>query len=301
LAKIAILEEFDLYLTYSWSSVNHGICGHTYEVIEYYHILKDHFNVGILLCEDITPVTFMLAIQDKYNFTYDEIDDILKNTRFINRPSLLRGKNILFTDGGVRSTSKLTLLFDNIIHFACGDKEVKNNSKDNTYILQDNRVYDPVYRNGINYKKKILFNRLKHLKEAPTKNLIYATKNCRDIPDELYSELEGIYQEDFICLTTDGEVDGVSDRFKFLDMPVPALFEMFDTYIYTPIPRHFDCSPRFIAECHFYDKIVHYHNIDYLEEDSGLKWRKHDIENDFESLYLTPKDGIIEILKRIME
>jgi hypothetical protein len=44
---------YDLWLSYTWSKNNHGICGHTFEVIDYYYILKKHFKVGILIGEDI--------------------------------------------------------------------------------------------------------------------------------------------------------------------------------------------------------------------------------------------------------
>lgn len=304
-SKILVLDKHDLYLTYSWSSVNHGICGHTYEVIEYFTILKEHFNVGILLCEDITPATFRLAIADKYNFDPVDVDYILDNTVFINRPSLLKGKDILFTDGGVKSTSKLTLLFDHIFHFACGDKEVKNNTKDNTYILQDNRIYEAVRHNGIDYKKKILFNHLRPVRTSANNTLVYATKNCRDIRTDMYSELADEHEGTFLCLTTDGKPldlpENIEDRFRFVAMPVVNLFSRFDKYIYTPVPRHFDCSPRFIAECHFYEKEVVYKDIDYLTEDLGLYWRKHDIQYDFGSLYLNDDDEIIDILKEIIE
>jgi hypothetical protein len=36
---------YDLWLSYTWSSNNHGICGHTYEIIDYYYILKNHFKL----------------------------------------------------------------------------------------------------------------------------------------------------------------------------------------------------------------------------------------------------------------
>jgi hypothetical protein len=90
-----------------------------------------------------------------------------------------------------------------------------------------------------------------------------------------------------------------------LTAPVENIFEKFDTYIYTPTgidgsiaQISFDCSPRFIAECKYYNKNVIYHNIDekYLSVDTGLKWRRHDIENSFEKLYLNDSDEIIDIL-----
>ena len=192
-------------------------------------------------------------------------------------------------------------MFDNIIHFACGDKEVKNNNKDNTYILQDDRVYEPVLKNGINYKKKILFNHLKGIRKADNKSLVYVTKNCRDISLDVFSELAETYASEFIYLASEPkELGKLSCRFEHLEMPVIDLFTKFDTYIYTEVPRHFDCSPRFIAECAFYNKKVIYHNIDYMAEDLGLKWRVSDILNDFNSIRLQDNDEIIDILKGII-
>jgi hypothetical protein len=92
-------------------------------------------------------------------------------------------------------------------------------------------------------------------------------------------------------------------------MPVKNIFERFSTYIYTPTysvtnPKHgcFDCSPRFIAECAFYNKDIIYHNItdEYLSRDTGLKYRRHDIENNMDSIILTPQDDIINILHEIL-
>ena len=82
--------------------------------------------------------------------------------------------------------------------------------------------------------------------------------------------------------------------------PVDNLFDKFSTYIYTPVPRKWDCSPRFIAECKYYGKEVIYHNIDYWDVDLGLYWRKHDIDNEFDSLFLRDADEIIPILQGLI-
>jgi hypothetical protein len=295
LSKIVQLNpKYDLWLSYSWSDNNHGICGHTYEVIDYYHILKNHFKVGILLCEDIDWETFELSIKSKYNFTDIELQDIKDNTVFNNRPNLIKGSNILFTDGGVVNMETITLLFNNIFYFACGNKEIKDNDKDNVYILQDDRVYEPVKRNGFNYKKRILFDRLKPIGDSKDQVLIYATKNCRHISN-------------FTDYTKYGKIIAIVNSIpksesgiEFLMPPVDNIFEQFNTYVYTPIPRKWDCSPRFIAECKHYGKKVIYHNIDYWEEDHGLRVRKWDIDNDFDSLHLKDNDDIIEILKGVI-
>ena len=303
-------KEYELWLTYSWSNDNHGICGHTFEVIDYYHILKNHFKVGILLAEDIDMNMFVQAIQEKYDFNTDELKDIKRNTLFKKRPRLVSGSNIIFTDGGVLSTKDSTLLFDNIFHMACGDKEVKDNIKENVWILQDDRVYDPVTLNGINYKKKILFSRLKRLKRPALfpgwlrTIMLYSTKNCRNIPEAQIKKISNKYKGYHIMVLTNSENKGKdSEWIKYYEVPTKDLFNRFIMYYYTPIERKHDCSPRFIAECRHYNKQVVYDskiNDEYLQTDLGLKYRMQDIEEDFESLYLEENDDIINIIKNII-
>lgn len=301
-SKILQLDkDYDLWLSYSWSNNNHGVCGHTFEVIEYYTILKNQFKVGIFLAEDIDWVTLEDSIRSKYDFNEAEIADFKANTVFSKRPSLVSGKNIIFTDGGVRSTNDCVLLFDNIVHLACGDLEIKNNSEDNVWILQDDRVYNPVLKNGVDYKKKILFDRFKTIGHSDTRALLYGTKNCRDIKQSDYEEISRIVHSGIIAITNeenkpDYEVAGI----EFVVPPLDNIFEKFDTYIYTPVDRKWDCSPRFIAECRYFEKEVIYYKIDYWDEDKGLYWRQWDIENDFESIALTDEDDIIPFLKRII-
>lgn len=299
MSKIVNLnDDCDLWITYSWSKNNHGVCGHIYEVIDYFYILKNYFKVGILLCEEIDWTLFERCIKSKYNFNVEEIEEYKKNTFFTKRPSLLKGKNILFTDGGVVNTSSVTLLFDNIFYFACGNKEIKNNNRDNVWILQDDRVYEPVIKNGINYKKKILFDKLQVIESSLDARLIYITKNCRSMDnfDELLQ-----YGNNILAITNEENKPKEKLGFRFLIPPVDKLFEKFSTYIYTPIERKWDCSPRFIAECKYYNKKVIYHKIDYWKEDLGLYWRKWDIENNFNSLFLKIDDPIVEIFKQIIK
>lgn len=288
---------YDLWLSYTWSNNNHGVCGHTFEVIDYYYILKDYFKTGILLAEDIDWNAFEFIIRSKYDFTDLEIADIKSNTVFADRPTLVKGKNILFTDGGIINNADKTLLFNSIIYFACGNKEIKDNNKDNVYILQDNRVYEPVKKNGIDYKKKILFDRLKPITQSKDAVLVYATKNCRDLAD--YEQLRH-YGNNILVITNEENKPLDLAGFTFVVPPVDNLFEQFITYIYTPVNRQWDCSPRFIAECKHYGKNVVFHNIDYWDVDHGLRIRQWDIEHDYDSLNLTHTDNIINILKDII-
>ena len=295
MSKILRLDSsYDLWLSYSWSNNNHGICGHTYEVIDYYHILKDYFKVGILLAEDIDWNMFEKSIVSKYDFNDDELIDIKQNTIFADRPTVVTGKNILFTDGGIVNNAHKTLLFDNVLYFACGNKQIKDNDDENTWILQDSRVYEPVKQNGIDYRKKILFNRLKKIRPSKNRALLYATKNCRSITDfEQYKQYGDVLA---IVNVLPNAVKGI----EFALPPIDNIFEQFTTYIYTPVERRWDCSPRFIAECKYYGKQVVYHNIDYWDVDHGLRVRKEDIDNNFDSLRLESTDEIVTILKQII-
>lgn len=295
MSKILKLDPaYDIWLSMTWSSNDHGICGHVYEIFDYFQILKKHFKVGIFFAETID---IEMALKNKYDFTDKEIQEYKDNTVFGSKPSLLQGTNILFVDGGVVNAAAITLLFNNIFYFACGNKEVKDNNKKNVYILQDNRVYDPVNLNGIDYKKRILFDRLKPIAKSNTAVLLYATKNCRNIDN--YEQFF-YYSDNIIAITNvenrPADIEGIT----FLVPPLEDIFEKFDTYVYTPVTRKWDCSPRFIAECKYYNKEVIYHNIDYWDIDHGLRVRKWDIDNDFESLFLKSDDSIITILKDVI-
>jgi len=297
MSKILKIDQFDLVLTYSWSNNNHGICGHTFEVIDYYLHLKDKMNTGILLCEDIDADIFRDAIEDKYDLVEEEIHDILHNTIFFNRPRLVRGKNILFTDGGTNSLRNVTLLFDNIFHFACGDASLQLNNNPKVHVLQDYRVYGACF-NSVDYKKKINFKKYKQTCGTSDKVLLYGSKNCRLIPDEKLDELIDQHDNDFLCLVSEIPSEP-KERVEYSLMPYKNLFDNFGLYVYTPVPRKFDCSPRLIAECKFYGKHVLY-AIDYGDEDLGLKYRKHDVQYDFESLFLDDDDEIFGILNDII-
>ena len=289
---------YDLWLSYTWSNNDHGICGHTYEVIDYYFILKDHFKVGIFFAEEIDLDTLL----SKYSFTEEEETDLRSNIVFGDKPSVLRCSNILFTDGGIVNNQNKTILANRIIYFACGNKEVKDNTNEKVFILQDDRVYEPVAVNGINYKKRILFSKMKRLRRPNRRNiLMYGTKNCRDVSLATYRKFSKTYpNSEILAIVNEENMLEDFDNVRFLVPPVDDLFNRFQVYVYTPVHRKWDCSPRFIAECKFYNKDVIYHNIDYWDIDKGLYWRKWDIENDFDSLHLREDDEIISILKGIL-
>lgn len=307
-------KSYDLFISMTWSGdTNHGVSGHLYEIIEYYLLLKNHFKVGILICEDLPWDVIERGISTKYNLSHNDIQTIKASITFANRPKYVVGKNILFVDGGFTRTMLrygVSLLFKNIFSFRCSNLDFHYNLPyKNVTLLQDNRVYnDEDNKISINYKKKIKFDIFKNIKKPSTDAaLLYVTSNCRKICDDYLIDLILQYKFDSYVILSDNNKK-YKEKFKpfkniyFPTMPVENIFEKFSTYIYTPTKDKFDCSPRFIAECNFYNKNVIYHNIDkdYLKIDTGLKYRKYDIQKDFKSISLLQNDDIIEIIKNII-
>ena len=320
---------YDIHLSMMWHGYNihekrwnnHGISGHVYEIIDYYLLLRNHFKVGILLCEDIDWNKFKRAILYKYDVSDDIVNEIKQNTLFYDRPNIIRGKNIIFVDGGIKrggGGSMPILVFNNIICFRCSKYDTHYDLPyKNLTLLQDNRVYNDGDNDiAINYIKKLNF---KYYKKADITGdntaLLYITNNCRLMTDQQLLKITDKYNFDrFVILTSSPYA--YANRFRehknfiFPKLPVDDIFSKFGTYIYTRTRSDdeadrigsnlpFDCSPRFIAECKFYNKQVLYHDIDdeYLNNDTGLKYRKHDIENDFFNLFLNDEDLVIDIIK----
>ena len=309
---------YDLFLSMTWNNDNnHGVSGHLYEILEYFILLYKQFKIGILICEDMSWDTIEKAIKTKYNIDQKLIKKIKENTFFYNRPKYVTGKNILFVDGGFTRTSLrdgIALSFDNLFSFRCSNKDFHYNLPyKNVTLLQDQRVYnDKDSKIAINYKKKIKFDIYNKIKKVKTDTaLLYVTTNCRKLCSNYLLDIVMEYKfKNYIILTNQPEL--YQEQFKniknvtFPAMPLDNIFEKFDTYIYTPtysVTKKelgcFDCSPRFIAECKYYNKDVIYHNIDkkYLEIDTGLKYRKFDIENNFNSIILKDNDNIIDIIR----
>ena len=298
MSKLVVLDNTcDLFLAYSWGPVSQGVSGHLYECIEYYQILKKHMKVGILMCNTELPSeAIRTAVEDKYDFTEQEINELLSNIHFFDSPKVLYGNNLLLVDGNFRKLREINLLFKNIMLFPCADKRFESMETVNAFL--DKRIYGE--SRHTNYIKKILFSRYKKITDTgSTANLIYNKQGPRYLNDAIYLELENQYTGDFLVVTNVA-TNYESDRIKFVKPPIKELFKNFGTYIYTPTLKKFDCSPRFIAECKWYGKSVIYHNLDYWDIDKGLYWRKHDIDTDFESLILKEDDPIIDLIKGII-
>ena len=300
----------------SWTfKHSHGVSGHIYEMIEYYYILKTKFNVGLLICENITPIKLREICSEKYDFTADELDDIINNTTFHLTPRVVRGKYLLLVDGNISRafvSNGIKLIFKKIFCFRCSPRDTTwNLPYTNVILLQDQRVYnDRDSEHAINYKKKILFDKYHIIESISTRtNMLYLTSNCRSMNLSDVHKCMSLHTNDqYIILTNSPDRYTsltIDHNISFPELPVENIFSKFDNYIYTPVSNScdcFDCSPRFIAECHFYNKKVKYYDItqEYISKDTGLFYRRLDIETDFKSLNLTDGDKIFDILSTHM-
>ena len=280
--KILQLNDIDLLITYS-SSFNpdikwHNLCGHIFEVFDYYFILKKHFKVKCLLPELLNKDNFYDFLKDHYDF--ENIEDVFPIDDFIFDISykLIKCKNFLITDGTYYFLNNNVIkLIGNIISFSCGDSYFNKDYPKHVTFLSDRRIYDF----GIHYVKKILPN-LKHIKG--NREFAHITKNCKAFnPENLIKKYPNILiYSDYLL-----------DDYNITKNPIKNF--NFNKYIYTPVLKKFDCSPRLIIECKILNIPIEYFEINYF--DPGLEIRKN---NDVKEFILTENDEIIDIFKNLL-
>lgn len=275
------------------------ICGHLFEAFDLYLFLKENLtkNIKILIQDKIKNNLIKQAFEDKYSLSFSDIqDDII-----FSRKKLYASK-IFINTSGANAKDLLKYKFLYFISFRCNPyKELVD--RDKFFYFYDTRVYEQFDKN-INFKKskiihsvkKFYFKYYKKINTEDNKKLIYLNSNLRKINIEYYkNKFNNV-------LFVSGNKLIHSD---VLNAPVLNLFERFDTYIYTPISRNFDCSPRLLTESYYYNKKIQF-DFDFNEyakpnaKDSGLYWRWFDIKNNFENLFYNKNDNLLKFLKGLI-
>jgi hypothetical protein len=304
-----------IILTYSNHNAKHGICGHLFEVIDYYIFLNQFFTCEILISEDIPSDELKIALSK-----YDRSK--VKNINFqFYRPTIYNCPNsiIIFTDGYLPENTVFKT--KKIILFPCGKKDFTDISKkirNNVLIMVDKRLnyIIPEDIESIDYIKKINFNILTqikrepdHLKKLPNTHIMYATSNCRLVQEETILEYASILDHASQLIVLLNKTSPLIDtniwnkQIQYKIVPIENLFEFMDTFVYTGTYRKWDCSPRMIAECKYFGvPVIYTKNIDqeYLKEDLGLMVRFWDTETKLDSLNLTETDLIVDICKKYL-
>jgi len=296
-------------------------CGHLFECIEYYYLFKTEYIARLgrplkpaiyLAYDNFTKEDLRKIVENKYSFTPAEVDNLLEDT-YIEDISYFMSYKIhdfrnvtttIFVEGyDLIQMERLNMftIANHLIALRCAvaEEEYKELgfTKTDFQMFQDYRVYgDNLHEfKTKHHVKKILFNKLKLYKyREPRIALMYLSTDCRELPSDYlektlkqYPQYSRIYvavlnKEPFKHLET--------DRIKFLVPPIENFHGIFDTLIYLPVERKFDCSSRLIPECAYYNKNVIYHDIDY--EDKGLEIRKKDSTSLYAKLFLDSKDRL---------
>jgi len=305
MSKILNLSTYDIVFTTSFECT-HGLSGHLYEQIEYHFLsLQNNFKSVILLSDGTRKETLLLAIKNKYDFSDEEIDIIFNNVIECHVPKIIICNNLCVVDGSALFAN-CTLYANNVYLLRCSQSDFTKFTKSKTikkvHLLQDFLVYGNTFNDQniilVDYVKKILWNRYKKPKGVKTNtSLLYLTTNSRKLLcEQIIDIIEKTKCKKHIIVTNNlsSYKDINNENIKVIEGPVENIFELFDTYIYTPTVKKFDCSPRFIVECAVYKKNVKYF-IDY--DDLGINARKKHIENDIFSLHLNMDDKFFKYME----
>ena len=305
MSTIISTTEYDLVFTTSFEH-EFGISGHLYEIIEYFYISrKNNINAGILLSDGTTIDLLERSIRQKYTFTEEEIKDCIDRTLVCYRPKIIRAKNICLVDGSPRFF-EATIFADNMFLFRCdlADHIYYHNHKTikKSHLLQDFKMYSERYETlnieVVDYVKKLLWDKYKTpLGNKTNTALLYMPTNCKALAaDDLESIMNRYEFEHYLIITSKPEkyTELISEEVTVDTIPITDLFDRFDTYIYTRVPRKLDCSPRFIVECAVFDKEIIY-DIDYI--DPGVARRRECIANGIDTLLLKENDSFIDYVR----
>jgi hypothetical protein len=279
-------------LTYCPSNIEKNrICGHTFEVMDYFLLLYDlNYSVNILIQEKINKQVIFDAWEDKYDLP----KDYKKFINFKPNTKIILADTLIITSGlNENYLNKVKVISKKLILFRCNPSINYSNIIDNkkVFLLNDMRVYKDNI--GDHYIKKIYFKRFKKLNKIDKKNnktLIYINSNLR--------KLETIKEDKNMLY-----VSGTDHNFGsfVLQAPIKKLFDKFDTFLYTRTTRQFDCSPRLITECYYYNKKIEF-DFNFKEYcgpdygDTGLYWRMYDINTDFDKVFLTEEDEVLNYI-----
>lgn len=300
---IKIDSKYKVILTYSPII---EITGHIFECFDYYLFLRQYCKTGILFFNGLNLEKLKTVFESKYNQKFSSIIDdliIISNISHTTNKQIIQfGKNtvVILADGNIKSLEyhNIYLATNKLYGFMCEDEnfqEIKINNHI-TY-LQDYRIYGKnKYFKSIDYVKKLPFKFYKK-SISPNKNIgmMYMTYVCRKVEPKIiehYHKKSKCNKSFLIVPYKLPEYDSIPDV-EQVEAPIENLFDKFDTYIYTPINRKFDCSPRLVTECFIHNKNV-FKDLDYY--DIGLETRYNDCVDNLDQLNLNNNDCILNLI-----
>ena len=286
------------------------ICGHTFEVLDYYLFFKDldpSSDIKIIIFDKISKEKILNAYNEKYDLDDLNVEKDIEIRKYnFSKKNIISGNEIwIVTSGfdyGFEQNTKF--LVKKIISFECSEHDYTNLLKQsNFYLLRDPRLINSKFTkkdgNVFDYVKKIYFNRFNRFKKIGSKSknkiLVYVNNYLKDLCEsdlEFLNSISNELEKDLLFISGTKLSNKQLEKYKAFGelkyAPVENLFNQFDTFIFTENQRNYDCSPRFITECKFYNKKI----ISLIKTDLGALTRIKDLEN-LQNLNLKDKDEIL--------
>ena len=305
-----------IYLTYAPvhpKFEKNRICGHTYEVMDYHLLLRDNnIESKIVLFDKVDQEKIFKAYKDKYQL-YENFEKNIEFRKYkFNSKNRIIGNDIWIITSGFDYGFEYNteFLVKKIISFECSEHNYQNLIKQSNFILlRDPRLVHKkiLGKNVFDYNKKIYFQKYKLQRNDISKNsaakiLVYVNNNLKDLNIKMLEEIKkiSINENKSILFVSGTELnnDQIKKYEKYGELkiaPVKNIFTLFDVFIYTENNRNYDCSPRFIAECKFYNKKI----ISLVKNDIGALARIDDIKN-FNKINLNNNDLFLKLINQMI-
>lgn len=300
--QMNIIKSDYLIITYTnkpYTDYVKNLSGHLFELFDYYFILSKHYPTKILIPENTTLDYIKTIISTRY------IQEISDNDIIISTDYLVKAPVILNTDDCHYhlQLNRKKFITNKFFAFACGDSYFEPKNLKDIITLADSSIYKGF--DFIDYKKKV-YPGIKQKQNPDDTAFLHLTKSCKKIS----SELLGTLIQNFKHLTIYTDYLNPGDFSIYKNVKILKNFGIFDfnftKFIYTPVSRQFDCSPRLIIECCILGVPVIFYGIHY--RDRGLFERIkvfYDFENykelkvndnELQKFLLKDDDDIVKIL-----
>ncbi len=282
------LLKYEIVLTYSRStSEKNRICGHTFEVLDYYLYFKDlGVSAIIVIQDDISLDKIKEAWNNNYNLNHlEEEPEVVKV-----HDSIIARK--VLNCSGFFKEERTQYVAKQLFQFRCGVYQKDYLDLKNVIILQDNRIFEDIPKGSINYVKKINTRYLKRYPNKEPETFMYWNTVLR-LPTEARQDY--LVKKYHPSIITNQET-----KYKRIQPPINILKTFAGgTYVYTEVTRKFDCSSRLLLECYLNNiEVIFDFDIpeeEYFQKDKGLYYRWYDIKHNIHELFLE-NDNLKELL-----
>jgi hypothetical protein len=235
-----------LLLTYSFE--HHDFSGHIFEVLDYFiymvqNGIKPFVYIPFFNKRELRSIIHsrynkqIIALVSEYEYLFVDL------TTKILKPviDLTDFDIVLSTNGGLTYSRKHKVLVKTFIGFRCNKQFDSSILAVDKIVLQDDRIYESQWKDytSYHYIKKILFQGIAFKKDFKFVYCAYCVGTQKYIGHPILEFLPNTL------------IIG-----KHMIPPINNLFGLFKVFLVTPTKRHFDCSPRLIKECQYFEKDI---------------------------------------------